>query len=232
MTKLLPIASVAIAALCGCGEVDILAIDRSKVVSGIYLEAESGVLSGGFTVGSDPSASGGKFIEPPADMASTDQPGPARALYEVNIATAGTYILWGRIQSPDTGHNRFWVQVDGSSWYLWRITTGEIWYWHRIHNNTNYDDPLMFQLAVGAHTLLFANATDNVRLDRLYLTPGREVPPGNNTACRPPDSIQVNGACVPSCGSLGGNSCGVPQCSGAKMVATTVYDCQVCCIVP
>jgi hypothetical protein len=250
-----------VAATWGCGEMDILAIDRSKVnnaagssnvgpldagasdaqevpdapvppsPNGIYLEAESGQLSGGFTVGSDPSASGGQFLAPPPGMSSTSQPGSARSLYEIVITTPGTYIIWGRIQSPDTQHNRFWVQVDGKSWYLWYITTGEIWYWNRIHNDTNYYEPLTFDLGAGQHTLLLANATDGVRLDRLYLTTGKDIPPGNDTPCRPPDSIQVDGGCVPSCGSLTGNSCGVPQCMG-RMVLGPVYDCQVCCFRP
>jgi hypothetical protein len=239
----------------GCGETDILALDRSNVVTvpdasgiqdaaevevqaeaeamnGLYIEAESGQLSGGFTIGNDPTASGGQFIAPPAGMTSDAQPGPARALYEITITTSGTYTIWGRIQSPDTGHNRFWAQVDGESWYLWYITTGEIWYWNRVHNNTDYYTRLTFDLAAGTHQLLLANAADGVRLDRLYLTTGREVPVGNNTMCRPPDSIQVDGGCIPSCGSLLGNKCGAQNCAAGRIVPVPVYDCPICCMVP
>jgi hypothetical protein len=261
--KQLALAALAIVSASGCGEIDIRAIDRSKATVpeagplvdaaadavqegdavadaaetgspyGIYLEAESGRLSGGFTVGNDPTASGGQFLAPPAGgMPFNDQPGPARSIYDLNITFPGTYTIWGRIQSPDTLHNRFWVQVDGESWYHWYITTGEIWYWNRVHNNVDYYTRITFDLSVGPHQIHIANSTDGVRLDRLYITPDRDVPPGNDTPCRPPDSIQVNGACIPSCGSQGGNQCGVPQCMGARMVSVTVYDCQVCCIVP
>jgi len=253
------LALLVLVATSGCGEMDILAIDRSKVAtshdastapeadinadadtneaevqspSGIYLEAESGQLSGGFTIGNDATASGGQFIAPPAGPANDQTPGAARALYQIVITTPGTYTIWGRIQTPDTGHNRFWVQVDGDSWYLWRITTGETWYWNRVHNNTDYYTRLTFELAAGVHQLLLANATDRVRIDRWYVTPGPDLPPGNNTSCRPPDSIQVGGACIPSCGSLGGNKCGDVLCSGAPLVPVKVYDCDICCVVP
>src|SRR5260370_17618853 len=99
MTKILYIALLGVVATSGCGETDILAIDRSKVVagrdaagsrdaeaadvgapsppSGIFIEAESGQLSGGFTVGNHPLASGVQFIQPPRRAPSTNQPGPA-----------------------------------------------------------------------------------------------------------------------------------------------------------
>jgi hypothetical protein len=236
------LACFGVAATWGCGEMDIVAIDRSKVVTtqdaapnGIYLEAESGKLSGGFTIGNDPSASSGQFIQPPSGTVSNgQQPGPAQALYQIAIATPGTYTIWGRIQSPDTAHNRFWVQVDNDSPNLWYITTGDIWYWNRVHKQQDYYTRLTFEFAAGNHELLISNATDVVKLDRLYLTTGNDVPPGNNTPCRPPDSIEVNGACIPSCGSQMGNECGIPQCmvAGARIVPVSVYDCQVCCNVP
>jgi hypothetical protein len=251
-------ACAAIAAISGCGEVDILALDRAKVAlvadasgdardasaleadsqdeadvpSGIYLEAESGQLSGGFTIGNDPTASGGRYIAPPPGAAPPMQQGAARALYKFDITTPGTYTIWGRIQSPDTSHNQFWVQVDGGSWYLWYITTGEVWYWNRVHNNQEYYTILTFDLATGPHELLVANAVDGVRLDRWYLTPGRDVPPGNEGPCHPPNSIQVNGACIPSCGSQMGNECGSLNCMGLRIVPVPVYDCAVCCIKP
>ena len=196
MSKLSAGLLLAIAAISGCGEIDILAIDRSNVVgardagpgrdatleaspdvaeaavsNGIYLEAESGRLSGGFTVGDDPTASGGQFLAPPVGMTSNAQPGAARALYDITITTPGTYTVWGRIQSPDTSHNRFWVQVDGESWYNWYITTGEIWYWNRVHNNVDYYTRLTFELSAGSTSYL--SPIDRWRrLDRLYFTPG------------------------------------------------------------
>jgi hypothetical protein len=194
------------------------------------LEAEGGQLSGGFTVGDDPSASGQHYIEPPIGESPPDQPGSARALYTLAASSPGVYLIWGRIRSPDPLHNRFWIQVDGGTWYQWRISTGEIWYWDPFHDNTNYGVPLKFELSAGSHELIIANSVDTVRLDRLYFTDLGDAPPGNDTPCHPPDSIDMGGVCFPSCGSQGGNTCGDLACSGLTILKA--YDCGVCCIAP
>jgi hypothetical protein len=198
--------------------------------TGFYLEAESGQLSGGFTIGQESSASAGGCIEPPAGSAFPDEPGPARARYTFDVATRGTYLIWGRIHSPDASHNRFWFQLDGGRWFIWRITTGEDWYWAALHENASYGMPLEFHLDVGAHELLVANATDQNRLDRFYFTADGDEPPGNDSPCKPPHSVRLSGSCVPSCGSQGGNRCGPIACQGQTILPA--HDCDICCKVP
>ena len=203
---------------------------KPVVTTGLYLEAEEGQLSGGFTIGSDPSASGGRCIDPPAGSRSLDQPGAARARYAFNTTTPGRYLVWGRIHSPDALRNTFWIEVDGGTFYLWRITTGDVWYWNAIHDNFDYNTPLTFDLGAGPHEIVVANAAKGDRLDRLYVTADGDTPPGNDTPCNPPHSIELDGGCSPSCGSQGGNNCGQMVCSGRTILPA--YDCQVCCIVP
>jgi hypothetical protein len=197
--------------------------------AGHYLEAESGALSGGFEVGLDSAASNGQYIAPPVGVFSGDSTqGAARAVYELTIVTSGSYRIWGRIRSPTTNSNRFWVRVDDGAWIKWRITVGDIWYWDAFHNDTDYTNPLEFPLTAGTHQLTIANWVPGVNLDRLYYTPDPlDKPPGNDTPCRPPDSIELNGACQPSCGSQGGNQCSIPTCQGLPLL--TAYDCAVCC---
>ncbi len=199
--------------------------------TGFYVEAESGELSGGFIVGNDTSASGGHYIESPAGVAPADpQTNPTQSIYPFSVTTPGKYIIWGRIRSPDAVRNRFWFRVDDGIWTLWRIATGEIWYWNRFHDNTNYITPLTFNLAVGVHQLVIASAVEGVGLDRLYFTASGDVPPGNDTPCRPPHSIQVGAKCIPSCGSHGVTTCDATMCAGHAILEA--YDCNTCCIVP
>ena len=199
--------------------------------TGFYIEAETGHLTGGFTVLADSKAFGGQAIQPPAGVSSPpNSPGSARAVYDFSLARPGSYIIWGRIHSPDTAHNTIWVQVDGSAWHQWRISTGEIWYWDKIHDGFDYNTPLVFDLPVGMHQLMLANSVDQVGVDSFYVTDGADRPPLDDTLCRPPDSIQISGNCSPSCGSLGGNTCGADACAGRTVLP--VYDCVVCCIVP
>jgi hypothetical protein len=198
--------------------------------TGRYLEAEDGVLSGGFSIGDDGTASGGHFITPNVGTSSDGtEPGPARATYELVAETAGTYLIWGRVQALDTSRNRFWVQVDGGAWTKERITTGNIWWWDVFHDNIAYGTPLTYDFSAGTHELVIANCVDNVELDRLYFAPDRSKPVGNDTHCNPPNSIDVSGVCHPSCGSLGGTHCSTTECAMLGLPTVDVYDCAACC---
>ena len=62
------------------------------------------------------------------------------------MARAGDYRIWGRIHAPGTTDNRFWFQLDGGTFYKWRISTGDIWYWDDFHDDRRYGTPLTFRL--------------------------------------------------------------------------------------
>jgi len=203
--------------------------DASRSPTGKYFEAESGTLTQGFTKKADDTASGRACIVPPAGMTSEDTPGPARASYRFNVSLTATYVIWGRIHSPDVDHNRYWFRVDAGSWTKWRISTGDIWFWDTLHDDIDYGDALEFALAKGPHTLELANCVDTVELDRLYITADGDVPPGNDTPCSPPHSIAIGAACQPSCGSHGKTTCVPSECDGKKLLPA--YDCDVCCLV-
>ncbi len=195
--------------------------------SGHFLEAELGALSGGFEAVTDATASGGVYLSVPEGMQSEDEPGEARAVYEIDVRTPGTYRIYGRIRAADASHNRTWIRVDEGEWYKWRISAGDIWYWDALHDNTRYGVPLEFELAAGRHRLTLANCADQVQVDRLYFTAVEGDEPLNETRCNPPHSIEVGGTCLPSCGSQGGNQCGTVCQGHSPMFA---YDCgPLCC---
>lgn len=204
---------------------------------GLYLEAEHGELSGGFSIVNDVAASNGQYIQPPTGPALEQTPvaDSPRARYTFDLATAGDYVIWGRIYSPDVSSNRFWFQVDGGTWYVWRITVGEIWFWDDFHDNIRYNDTLHFPLAAGPHELVIAKDASTARLDRLYITAEGDEPPGNDTPCRPPHSIDRGGGdCYDSCGSQAPagmhTTCLVDMCAGKELL--DAYDCNICCVVP
>jgi hypothetical protein len=201
---------------------------------GLYLEAESGELSGGFTIGDDAAASNGQYIQGPPMIVSDTVAGAAQAHYTFNVDKDGDYVIWGRIYSPDISSNRFWFKVDGGTWILWRITVGTIWYWDYFHVDTLYNDVLHFTLTAGSHQLFIANSVPGARLDRLYITANGDHPPGNTTKCHPPHSIDLgNPTCAPSCGVQAKPGRHVScQCPG--LPTFYAYDCntKACCDVP
>lgn len=194
-----------------------------------YMEAESGSLSG-FSIESDPTASGGEYILPPPGIQSLEVPGAASAVYRFAVAS-GTYLLWGRIRAPGSSNNAFWMTMDDGPSYLWQLSTGVTWYWGPVTDGTDYDDPIPFELDGGTHQLVVRNAEPEVDLDRLYVTSLGDVPPGNDTPCDPPNSIQLeDGGCEPSCGSHLNTTCGTAECAGQPLLVS--YDCPVCCHMP
>lgn len=192
---------------------------------GAYLEAESGALSGGFQIASDAAASAGYYITAQTGATSDDAPGPARASYDLDAEVDGTYLIWGRIHTQTIYENRFYFQVDDGAWIKWRITTGDVWYWDGLHDDTQYGIPVPFPLTRGTHRLTIANDTDGAALDRLYFAPDRVKPAGSETMCNPPHSVELAGVCNPSCGVLAGK-CGETPC--ATVIPT--YDCAACCV--
>ena len=195
--------------------------------AGLYIEAESGTLSGGFAIGEDATASGGHVIYSKVGSSSDTVPGPARATYELVADVAGDYVVWGRLHTQNIYQNRLWFQVDDGDWVKWRITTGDIWFWDGLHDNLSYGIPYVFQLSTGVHRLSLANDVDGAELDRLYFAPRDAAPPSNDTLCNPPHTVDLDGGCAPSCGDLGGH-CGSTNCVNLPVIVAT-YDCPACC---
>jgi hypothetical protein len=136
-------------------------------------------------------------------------------------------VLWGRVSALGADDNRFWFQLDGGEWIKWRISTGEVWYWDDFHRDAEYGRAVRFALEAGSHELVIASAVPAARLDRLYVSDVGDEPPGNDTRCNPPHTIELAGTCQPSCGLLTGTRCGVMACAGYEPLPA--YDCDVCC---
>jgi hypothetical protein len=197
----------------------------------VYVDAASGTLSGGFTLQSDPDAGVSEYLSPPAGVESLLVPGEAGAQYAFSLSCPGTYLLWGRMHGPDPEHNTFWLSVDGEPFYQWRLSTGVVWFWRPVTRGVEYLDPIQYVLDAGSHQLVVRNSASGDGVAGFFIALPGEVPPGNDTPCKPPDSVQMeDGGCVPSCGSHGANTvCGAGACAGqAPLVA---YDCVICCFV-
>jgi hypothetical protein len=201
----------------------------ASLATSVYMEAESGKLSG-FTIESDPTASGGEYILPPNVQTSTT-PGAATAEYAFAIGRTGPYILWGRLHAPGAENNAFFVTMDDGPTVRWQLSTGVVWFWGAVTDHAEYANPVEYMLDAGTHKLVFRNALPLVGLDRLYVTVPGDMPPGNDTPCNPPHSIELaDGGCIPSCGSHGATTCGDQACAGQALLVS--YDCTVCCIAP
>jgi hypothetical protein len=201
--------------------------DAACTPTSFYIDMASGALSGGFSIQTDVDA--GEYLSPPA-AESTQVPGVASADYTFSISCGATYLLWGRIHGPGALNNSFWLSLDDEPFYQWRLSTGVIWYWRPVTRDLEYKSPIQYALDAGVHRLTIRNSANGVGLQRLFVAIPRDMPPGNDTPCDPPNSIQLeDGGCEPSCGSHGNTNCGAIACAGQPPLVS--YDCTVCCFV-
>jgi hypothetical protein len=201
-------------------------LDAGCTPTSLYVDMPSGTLSGGFTLLKDMDA--GEYLSPPAGVESVLVPGDASAEYTFPIDCGGTYLVWGRIHGPGALNNTFWVSVDGEPFYQWRLSTGVIFYWHPFTRDTDYFNPVLYAFDAGSHRLTLRNSASDVGLQRVFVAVRGDTPPGNDTPCDPPNSIQLaDGGCEVSCGSHGNTICGSIACAGQPPLVA--YDCDVCC---
>jgi hypothetical protein len=96
-----------------------------------------------------------------------------------NVATAGTYRAWFRIQTPSTAANNFYFQVDET---VCNISVGgasipaNTWTWVDYRDGTS-TSKINLTLSAGTHTFKMAGQAAGLLLDRVLLT--------TDTACTP-----------------------------------------------
>jgi hypothetical protein len=141
----------------------------------IWIEAENaGTLTAPIAAQKDSAASGGQFISVPlASMtAKSDTPGTAGvASYIIQLPSTGSYKIWGRVRSPTTSSDSFWVRLDAGTWLQWNnITPGADWHWEPVHDTDAMDAVKLYDLKAGQHTLNFAYRESGTDLDQFLLT--------------------------------------------------------------
>ena len=135
-----------------------------------WLEAECGTLGALWDSKTDTQASGDGYIGvKPGNNSRNAAPSGSKSYvsYSVNIAKNGQYRLWGRVLSPSSADDSFWLRVDGGEWSLWSVGTNSVWAWRQEGS---------YALTTGSHTVDLAYREDGTKLDKLYLTTGSSTP--------------------------------------------------------
>lgn len=134
----------------------------------------------------------------PANAAACTPPstdyGTVTSSITIPSAGAGTYRIWSRVQVPDSSHNTYLLEIDGSVCFTVGGSStipANAWYWVSGTSQTNY---ISTTLAAGTHTIKMIGNTDGVSLDRVIFTQdtsaGSCLPPtGTGDPCaNPPDT--------------------------------------------
>ena len=137
-------------------------------------DAETGVLSGAFEIGSDPVASSGQYVYVPNGVGTRfDGPDETHKItYTFNLLEEGTYRIKGTVYAANGSDDSFWVKVNDNpaGGYLWDVlqNTG---YLQDYVNDRNGADPVEVWLPVGENTVTVYLREDGTRLDRIELEP-------------------------------------------------------------
>ncbi len=156
-------------------------------VEDVAVEGECGVRSPGWVPNTSLNASNDKsvfffgrpnFTRPRGD-------GEQTLTYTVDLATAATYYLFGRINAPDPGRNSVWVRVDDGPWLKWwqeiggaqLLTRG--FAWRKVSDDGT---AVSFDLTAGTHTIRIAHREPGTRIDKLQLSLNDILPTGFGAA--------------------------------------------------
>ena len=94
----------------------------------------------------------------------------AEAEYTVNISQEGEYQLWGRVIAPGSADNSFFVEIDDNGAIPWWVEVGSSWSWNQVSDHDTGEDPAIFYLTKGIHTIKIRQREDGTKLDKLILT--------------------------------------------------------------
>jgi len=148
----------------------------------LYIEAECVERGTSWTAETDNDASNDKkAIVVSGNNSNTTPPTGAESIirFDFDLNNANDYNIIGRVKTPTSNDNSFWVRVDGSSWVHWAsIPSSSAWQWNQVHDSNNSDQPVIYNLDAGSHTIEIAYSEDGVGLDKIYISSTSELPSG------------------------------------------------------
>lgn len=148
----------------------------------LWLEAEDGDILSPMIIRDDGGASLEGCICVPNGTASAG----GEAVYRFNITQAADYVFWGRVLAPSGQDDSFSVSVDGQSPFRWNTQQGTAWVWDQVADSS-VQDPAVFHLQPGSHTLKILRREDGTHLDRILITNDSSyVPEGQGEPSGPP----------------------------------------------
>ena len=145
--------------------------DSSGGFSYVGIQAEDGNLARDTQIRGEVS-SGDRYVEATGTTENMETPpGVSSSIYTFQVPREGTYMIWGRVFSPNSGSNSLWVRMDEGRWIRWNEIgeTGQ-WRWDEVHDSDQNEELVGFELGKGEHTLQIARRETGVRLDKMIIT--------------------------------------------------------------
>ena len=153
------------------------AAPRPDAVS-YWLEAECADYGNQWKRATSSSAAGGAYVASSSTAMSSapaDQPSN-QVRFSVNVAQAGEYYLFARVDAANESSDSYWIRINGSPWIKWfsGFATGRGFQWNAV--------PSSLPLRAGTNRIDFAYREPNTKLDKIVLSTSDEEPDGQGEA--------------------------------------------------
>jgi hypothetical protein len=125
----------------------------------VRIESEWGIRSGPMALGTNKFASQSTYVWVP-NGAGTG----GRVVHTFYVPRDGYYRVWGRVLTPSTDDDQFYVRMDGDAGVDWDAPTSPptSWIWDAV--------PKDYELEEGWHTIDINQIDDGAKLDRIVVT--------------------------------------------------------------
>ena len=121
-----------------------------------------------FVVREDENACGGKYIE--SDESSSSLAANGKVIYNFTIQKQDDFMVWMRTIAPNDTDDSFWVVMDGTPHKFNNIEPSTSWKWDIVKDSDSGENPIIFNLAQGDHTLEIVRRENGAKLDKVYIT--------------------------------------------------------------
>ncbi|MFZ5515358.1 MAG: GDSL-type esterase/lipase family protein [Candidatus Zhuqueibacterota bacterium] len=141
-------------------------IEEPEAANHFEFEAEYGEVTYPMQILNDANASNGQYVEVPQEYADDSA---AKVVFQFTVAEAGNFVVWGRVKSAGDTHDSFKVIMDQQSEIVWHISGKTNWTWDEVYIYAG-EDPKIFYLSPGTHTLTIKNREWASKLDKVVIT--------------------------------------------------------------
>jgi hypothetical protein len=101
-----------------------------------------------------------------------------KGVWSFSVPSAGTYVIWCRVKSPNASTDSFWVKMDSGAEDIYDTAEGTWqpgWQWTRVNGRNGTGVPLTlnprtFSLAAGTHSLTLRTREAGTKADRVIVT--------------------------------------------------------------
>lgn len=131
-------------------------------------------------VAEDPEACGGFYIDTEDGGNQSVPEDTGRVSIEFEVQQRATFVIWFRALAPTPTDDSYWVIMDDDEPFVFSIERDTSWLWDQVRGQ---NDPQLFDLLPGTHTLHIVRRETGTLLDKIFITNQLQIIPEGCDVC-------------------------------------------------